>query len=424
MKKCTQPSDEQLLSKKAESLKNFIEDCIARNSNTANDVFLKLYGTDFKVPADPKQSIASDILSGAYSLLPNLEFEGSEVVGWIIGGIINKYKETNDTDPQNLPQLLAQDASDINERIIRTLTQTYQDLAEIQQDPLKHWNDTYDIPFGEKKTVIVNELLNYDIPDVESRPVDYGNMLISFREGLTYQVAKTEIVSRKLYKIGYPVVINLIVGTFQSLIVNPEHCQPGHEDADWTPLLSPKMVWKLEQSDTSNGNTIINRCPKENGGPAEIFHPYGSKSNPCNEDDWKKSAGEYMSTICKSSFLSRYSIFTDDSGNKVLAWRTFYLIDSRYNYEQESAYGTPTWYVVPDDFCNWLFKDDGFGNIVNPTGIATREDVFVNWGLEGSKGVLPPAPNSKLGFISKLKRLIWRKVKLPLINIANGLLCN
>ncbi len=396
--------EQQQVADKAKILKNFIEDCIARNANTANDVFMKLYGTDFKVPADPKQSIASDLLSYAYSFLENLNIDGADAVCWIISGIINHYKEVNDNNPQNLPELLAEDAADINERISRTLTQAYQDLAAIQEDPASHWNDTYNIPFGDKSEFSVKDLLNYNIPDSDTRPVDYGELLIKFRDGLTYQVTKNEIVSRKLYKIGYPLIINLVVGAFQSMIVNPEHCQDGHQDIDWTPLLTQKMIWILNGTDATDGNCIINRCPKENGGPAEVFHPYGGKMNPCTEQDWKIAAADYMSNICKSSYLNCYSIVNMEDGSTVLYFRTFFLIDSRYEYERESDYGDATWYVVPDDFCNWLFKDDGFGNIVNPTGIATREDVFRNWGLEGSKGLIPPM-NQKT---TKLKRWLKR----------------
>jgi hypothetical protein len=402
---------EQQLSDKAKSLKNFVNDCIARNANTANDVFLKLYGTNYKIPADPKQSIVSDILSYAYGFLSDLKFEGSDITFWIIGGIINQYKEINEKDPNSLPQLLAEDAADINERISRTLAQAYQDLAAIQQDPAKHWNDTYNLPFGDKKTIVVNELLNYDIPDQDNRPVDYGDMLIKFRDGLTYQVAKSEIVTRGLYKIGFPLIINMVVGYYQSLIVNPENFQKGHDDIDWTPLLTQYMIWKLDVND-SDGNVIINRCPKENGGPAEVFHGYNGKYNPCSIEDWKKAAGDYSANICKSSFLNCYSTTQMSDNTNVLYYRTFYLIDGRYNYEQES-YGDPTWYVVPDNLCNWLFKDDGFGNIVNPTGIATREDVFLNWGLQGSKGIKPPLKINKISwykkFVKKLSFFIRNK---------------
>ncbi|MGW0548320.1 hypothetical protein [Streptomyces altiplanensis] len=56
--------------------------------------------------------------------------------------------------------------------------------------------------------------------------------------------------------------------------------------------------------------------------------------------------------------------------------------------------GTDDYYFAgqaPADLCNWLFQDDGYGRITNPNGLATRHDVFCNWGLQNS---LPQAaPN-------------------------------
>ncbi|ROQ68875.1 putative ribosomally synthesized peptide [Streptomyces sp. 840.1] len=56
--------------------------------------------------------------------------------------------------------------------------------------------------------------------------------------------------------------------------------------------------------------------------------------------------------------------------------------------------GPDDWYTAekaPDDLSNWLFQDDGYGRITNPLGVATRHDVFCNWGLQNS---LPTsAPN-------------------------------
>lgn len=47
--------------------------------------------------------------------------------------------------------------------------------------------------------------------------------------------------------------------------------------------------------------------------------------------------------------------------------------------------------AAPVNLCDWLFIDDGYGNTLNSNGIATRHDVFCNWGLKYS---LPQsAPN-------------------------------
>ncbi|HEX5707819.1 MAG TPA: hypothetical protein VFX96_11020, partial [Pyrinomonadaceae bacterium] len=41
--------------------------------------------------------------------------------------------------------------------------------------------------------------------------------------------------------------------------------------------------------------------------------------------------------------------------------------------------------AAPLDLCQWLFKDDGFGNLINPEAIAGRWDVFTNWGLQAKE---------------------------------------
>jgi hypothetical protein len=45
------------------------------------------------------------------------------------------------------------------------------------------------------------------------------------------------------------------------------------------------------------------------------------------------------------------------------------------------------------DMLEWLIKDDGYGTILNPDAIATRHEVFYEWGLEGD---LSQHPNSIL----------------------------
>ena len=39
---------------------------------------------------------------------------------------------------------------------------------------------------------------------------------------------------------------------------------------------------------------------------------------------------------------------------------------------------------LPAETCTWLFKDDGWGVVTNASGLATRADVFCNWGLKCS----------------------------------------
>ena len=45
------------------------------------------------------------------------------------------------------------------------------------------------------------------------------------------------------------------------------------------------------------------------------------------------------------------------------------------------------WQVSPEAFNKWLFIDDGGRQTLNADGVVTREEVFKEWGLDGSKGV-------------------------------------
>jgi virginiamycin B lyase len=55
----------------------------------------------------------------------------------------------------------------------------------------------------------------------------------------------------------------------------------------------------------------------------------------------------------------------------------------KYYWLNSGGYGDRDF--APDDLCNALFQDDGAGNIVRPNALATRKDVFKNWGLPEDK---------------------------------------
>jgi hypothetical protein len=53
------------------------------------------------------------------------------------------------------------------------------------------------------------------------------------------------------------------------------------------------------------------------------------------------------------------------------------------------------------DMLVWLIKDDGYGTILNPDAVATRHEIFYEWGLEGS---LSKHPNSVMTIEEKESR--------------------
>ena len=73
--------------------------------------------------------------------------------------------------------------------------------------------------------------------------------------------------------------------------------------------------------------------------------------------------------------------YKPDTGGSGLSPQKGYDIFENY---LGSGSGYLTAGTAPDDLCNWLFQDDGFGTITNANGIAQRKDVFYNWGLGNS----------------------------------------
>jgi hypothetical protein len=118
----------------------------------------------------------------------------------------------------------------------------------------------------------------------------------------------------------------------------------------------------------------------------------------------------------KKNHITRWqpeNFFPGMSVNDVKNWapgfikknKAYYLEDLKYvddgdcctphkgtNFYELSVGGNPgpfTDAAITDDTAEWLFKDDGFGTVTNEDGVATREDVFKNWGLKQKDYYVP-----------------------------------
>jgi len=214
-------------------LKSLIEDFRLWTSDIPSNVYLKLSGTNTLQVDDPKQSIVSDMFSFMFSHIADIDFPGSSVVGKILGGMVDVYKQINDNHPDDLPPDLREVCADLGTRLDRTLKQLNNDLSIIESDPASHWNDVFTIPFGDGGNIVVNSLNDYVIPDKNDPDTVllYNNIVDTFIAQMTNRVVKQAIVSTRMYKIGVSSAVNYLVGDFQFLIFNPETMPGGQGDA-------------------------------------------------------------------------------------------------------------------------------------------------------------------------------------------------
>jgi hypothetical protein len=92
-------------------------------------------------------------------------------------------------------------------------------------------------------------------------------------------------------------------------------------------------------------------------------------------DDWNRCAGSFCS---QSGALI---VVTDRTATSI-SYKKYYMLRGFYDGERDGG-----WSLGSADFNAWLFKDDGFGNITNPDGVATRDEVFRKWIQNG--GLIP-----------------------------------
>jgi hypothetical protein len=279
-----------------------------------------------------------------------------------------------------------------------TLKQLVDDLSLIEADPEAHWNDTYTLPGWDKKQVVVNELNNYVIPDKNDpgTVLNYNELVDTFRNQMTYEIVKHVVVTTKMYKIGTAQSINYVEGDFQQLINNPENYMPGGAgDADelvfnlllGAPVYPFQLNVPYDPESKTNAQGFLNRISKKNGAKLDWAAASSASANPASTEDFYKLVKDHIINVAPCC----YFVISPNAGNDVIVYRRFYLVtgDSEYNTEESSWTHNATWYCASEDLCNYLFKDDGFGNVINPDAVAMRQDVFENWGLEGSKGVVP-----------------------------------
>ncbi|MFS2002733.1 hypothetical protein ACEN9F_03810 [Duganella sp. CT11-25] len=92
------------------------------------------------------------------------------------------------------------------------------------------------------------------------------------------------------------------------------------------------------------------------------------------EADFAKFASDTIARQKFSYFASRESFETDCCDGNKKFWGIQY---TQFGLTTSSAWAS-------DKLCDWLFRDDQFGKVTNPDGVASRVTVFTEWGIPGT----------------------------------------
>jgi hypothetical protein len=298
-------------------------------------------------PKDNGPGLFSNLLFSAVGLIGEIDgIPGAPVVAWFISAVVNQFNQQTHPDLYNeFPGIEARyDATyrAIDTELINILNDIPHKLETILTIP-----DGLNLPppFNTKKSIAVKELSNYDIPHQKTDDFDIlkNRFINGFRNGL--------------FKQQLPRYSNFGIGC---IFIKRAHfyytyimTAPGSEN-------DTKYWWNSDDGFIiDNKETQLDRVSISGN----------------SVQDFKSKAAEFNEKV-GGSLVVPVSV-----SNSEIIYHKYYLFTG---YETNEHSG---WNLASNDFYEMLFQDDGFGNIVRPDSVGTRDTIFRTWGIVNGSSI-------------------------------------
>lgn len=218
------------------------------------------------------------------------------------------------------PDPLKKVFGDVWGRFGATFQQAEDDFGNFATDPLSHWNDTYTDPTSGHV---------FHVYDLARDDVFFPSRDPHAPDGFYNPDAFNELTDRLKSAFKYQLAKN-VMGKKWSILHSPNN-------TFWDGWNENDARRFAEDQVKANRDIIVIWWADQGGSCA------GCPSNGMSTTEPRIGVGEWYSS-----------------------WDF---------YHGESA---------PQDMCDWLMQDDDCGNILNPSALTTRHDVFYNWPLDGN----------------------------------------
>jgi len=296
-----------------------------------------------KKPVDPGLLIFKNIFN---SSLPK------SIISYFIGGLVNTY-------------IISDNFDQLFDRFNSLNLQIKNDLNRMYINPFEKLDTIYNIPLvidADQKTISLHDLLLLDIPNKNS---DEFNTLLELQKNkFRTAICKHLILNKYNWSI-----IEIQPYEDKCISLTNNNIFPANK----TPLFV--NYW----NQCLSSNTYMYSCSNK-------IPDFDIVTQESNYESYVKIMGEFVSKIGAVYIL-----------NKNIENKYYY-----FTYFLASSYNNSSWNMVDKSITDWLFIDDGFGNIINPNGCGTREDIFRNWGIKFGENI-PNYNNISIELINNIK---------------------
>ena len=296
-------------------------------------------------------SLFSNLLFSAVGLIGEIEaLPAAPVIAWFLSAVVNSFTTSSQPELFNpFPQIKARYIA-TSLAIDTKLTTILNDLDNQMDTPLTI-PDFIQLPppYNNKKTITVRELANYNIPALYSD--DFETCKDKFVFGFRNELVKQNLPTTNKYGIG--TIYKRNMGRYNIFIM----ADPGTSE-------DTAYLWNQD-------NLTINSTDTQ-------LQDHEVTVSGSSVDDFNATAGSYNSQMGGALIVP---VSTNGSD---ITYHKYYMFTG-YQAGEHSG-----WDLSNADFYDWLFQDDGFGNITRPDSVGLRADIFRNWGItNGTK--IPPA---------------------------------
>ena len=311
------------------------------------------------VPTDPSEAVFAELLFTAFYEL--------NIIGWVLSGIVKGLSKQDH---------MTKHFTKLESRYSETTFQIRKELTEIRSDISGNLNRTYVIPatFGvDKSTITVRELSAYIFPDRYS--TEFSKLLDIYKKGFRKALVKKLIIKTNNY------------GIIMFEGHNPKYIVPSNPDLSIRCNPGP-FYWNLTDEKNIATDIIINATmdmnwyiPPDKVGKG-VDPLYAGNCGSKTVSGFLANIG-YFNNIVGASYITYDLSHIIDGEGRIVSY--YYFIANNYNNKSN-------WKLMDKTITDYLFIDDGTGKIINPDGIATREEVFRNW-FPGGQDILPNIGN-------------------------------
>lgn len=338
----------------SKNLNNLIDLNDAAYPSASNQIGIVKGYLDGSQPKDNGPDLFTKILFSAVGLIGKIEsLPAAPAIAWFVSALVSKFSAKTQLDLYNpFPEIEARyDATyrAIDTELTRILNDIPNDLDVVLNIP-----PTLNLPapYNTKTSITVRELEDYDIPAAKTDDFDTcKNAFINgFRNGL--------------FKQQLPKYSNFGIGC---IYVKKAHFYYTYIMSIPGTMNDTKYWWNNDDGFViDNKETQLDRVSIYGNSVSE----FTEKAATFNE----QIGGSLVVPVSKS--------------DSEVVYHKYYLFTG-YSESEHSG-----WSLASKDFYDMLFQDDGFGTIVRPDSVGTRDEIFRTWGIVNGN-VIPAATTLK-----------------------------